>query len=178
MQNNMKDSLTLVMDVGEQMLLCGAEVHRVEDSVSRMCTALGAARVDCFIITSSMVVTLHEADGSIHTETRRIRATGTNFHRLERLNALSRTVEVQENQTVISTGLYGIVRHPMYLATLLMFLPLPLILGSFWGLLPFALYPAVIVIRIVNEERVLTAGLDGYAAYKTKVKYRLIPFLW
>lgn len=91
---------------------------------------------------------------------------------------LSRTVEVQENQTVISTGLYGIVRHPMYLATLLMFLPLPLILGSFWGLLPFALYPVVIVIRIVNEERVLTAGLDGYAAYKTKVKYRLIPFLW
>ena len=91
---------------------------------------------------------------------------------------LSRTVEVQENQTVISTGLYGIVRHPMYLATLLMFLPLPLILGSFWGLIPFALYPAVIVIRILNEEKVLTDGLDGYAKYKMKVKYRLFPFIW
>lgn len=91
---------------------------------------------------------------------------------------LSRTVEVQENQTVISTGLYGIVRHPMYLATLLMFLPLPLILGSFWGLIPFALYPVVTVIRILNEEKVLTEGLDGYEEYKTKVKYRLIPFIW
>ncbi len=91
---------------------------------------------------------------------------------------LSRTVEVQENQTVISTGLYGIVRHPMYLATLLMFLPLSLILGSFWGLIPFALYPVVTVIRILNEEKVLTEGLDGYAEYKTKVKYRLIPFVW
>ena len=91
---------------------------------------------------------------------------------------LSRTVEVQENQTVISTGLYGIVRHPMYLATLLMFLPIPLILGSFWGLILFALYPGVIVIRILNEERVLTEGLSGYAEYKMKVKYRLIPFVW
>lgn len=91
---------------------------------------------------------------------------------------LSRTVEVQEGQKVISTGLYGIVRHPMYLATLLMFLPLPLILGSFWGLIPFALYPALIIIRIVNEEKVLTEGLDGYGEYKTKVKYRLIPFVW
>ena len=91
---------------------------------------------------------------------------------------LSRTVEVQENQTVISTGLYGIVRHPMYLATLLMFLPLPLILGSFWGLIPFALYPVVIVIRIKNEEKVLTEALFGYAEYKTKVKYRLLPFIW
>ena len=91
---------------------------------------------------------------------------------------LSRTVEVQENQTVISTGLYGVVRHPMYLATFLMFLPLPLILGSFWGLIPFALYPAAIVIRILNEEKVLTNGLDGYAEYKTKVKYRLFPFVW
>lgn len=91
---------------------------------------------------------------------------------------LSRVVEVQEGQKVISTGLYGIVRHPMYLATLLMFLPLPLILGSFWGLLPFALYPVVTVIRIINEEKVLTEGLNGYAEYKTKVKYRLIPFVW
>ena len=91
---------------------------------------------------------------------------------------LSRTVEVQENQEVISTGLYGIVRHPMYLATLLMFLPMALILGSFWGLIPFALYPVVIVIRILNEEKILTEGLDGYAEYKTKVKYRLIPLIW
>ena len=91
---------------------------------------------------------------------------------------LSRTVEVQEGQRVISTGLYGIVRHPMYLTTLLMFLPLPLILGSLWGLIPFAVYPAVIVIRILNEEKVLTDGLPGYAEYKKKVKFRLIPFIW
>ena len=91
---------------------------------------------------------------------------------------LSRTVEVQEGQKVISTGLYGIVRHPMYLATLLMFLPIPLILGSFWGLLPFALYPVVIVIRILNEEAVLTKGLDGYGDYKKKVRYRLLPLIW
>ena len=91
---------------------------------------------------------------------------------------LSRTVKVQEHQTVISTGLYGIVRHPMYLATLLMFLPIPLILGSFWGLIPFALYPILIITRIYNEEKILTQGLDGYAEYKKKVKYRLIPFIW
>lgn len=91
---------------------------------------------------------------------------------------LSRTVEIQKGQKVISTGLYGVVRHPMYLATLFMFLPLPLILGSFWGLIPFAIYPVVIIIRIINEEKVLTAGLDGYAEYKKKVKYRLIPFIW
>lgn len=91
---------------------------------------------------------------------------------------LSRTIEVQENQTVISTGLYGVVRHPMYLATLLMFLPLPLILGSFWGLCAFALYPVILVIRILDEEAVLREQLDGYADYLTKVKYRLIPFIW
>ena len=91
---------------------------------------------------------------------------------------LSRTVEVQEGQTVISTGLYGVVRHPMYMATLLMFLPMPLILGSFWGLLPFALYPFLIAVRILNEEKVLTAGLAGYEAYKQKVRYRLVPFIW
>jgi protein-S-isoprenylcysteine O-methyltransferase Ste14 len=91
---------------------------------------------------------------------------------------LSRTIEVQENQTVISTGLYGVVRHPMYAATLLMFLPLPLILGSFWGLCAFALYPVILVIRIRNEEAVLREQLDGYADYLTKVKYRLIPFVW
>lgn len=91
---------------------------------------------------------------------------------------LSRTVKVQEGQKVIDTGLYGIVRHPMYAATLLMFLPLPLILGSFWGLIPFALYPAVTVIRILSEEKVLCEKLAGYAEYRTKVKYRLIPFIW
>ena len=79
---------------------------------------------------------------------------------------LSRTIEVQEGQKVIDTGLYGIVRHPMYLATLLMFLPIPLILQSFWGLIPMTLYPMVIVIRILNEEKVLTDGLLGYAEYK------------
>ena len=91
---------------------------------------------------------------------------------------LSRTVEAQENQKVIDTGLYGKVRHPMYLATFLMFLPLPLILGSFMGLIPFALYPAVIVIRILNEEKVLCRELDGYTDYTKKVKYRLIPLIW
>ena len=91
---------------------------------------------------------------------------------------LSRTVEVQEGQKVIDTGLYGAVRHPMYLATLLMFLPMPLVLGSFWGLIPFAIYPVAIVIRIINEEKVLSEGLDGYSEYRKKVKYRLIPFIW
>ena len=91
---------------------------------------------------------------------------------------LSRTVEVAKNQTVIDTGLYAIVRHPMYLATLFMFLPLPLILCSFFGLIPFALYPFVIIVRILNEEKILTTELNGYAEYKSKVKYRLIPFIW
>ncbi len=91
---------------------------------------------------------------------------------------LSRTIEVQEGQKVIDTGLYGLVRHPMYLATLLMFLPLPLILQSLWGLCVFAVYPVLIIIRIVNEERLLCAELDGYAAYKKKVRHRLIPFVW
>lgn len=91
---------------------------------------------------------------------------------------LSRTIEVQENQKVIDTGLYGIVRHPMYFATLLMFLPIPLILSSFWGLIPFALYPFILVIRILNEEKVLSESLTGYIAYRKKVKYRLLPFIW
>ena len=91
---------------------------------------------------------------------------------------LSRTVEVQEGQKVISTGLYGVVRHPMYLATLFMFIPMPLILGSFFGVIPFLLYPVIIAVRILNEERVLTEELSGYAEYKTKVRWRLIPFIW
>ena len=101
------------------------------------------------------------------------------FAEVSRENAyLSRAVEVQEGQKVISTGLYGVVRHPMYFATLLMFLPIPLILGSFWGLIPMALYPVLIVVRLLDEERVLTKGLEGYAEYKEQVKYRLIPFVW
>ena len=101
------------------------------------------------------------------------------FAEVMRENAyLSRTVEVQEEQTVISTGLYALVRHPMYLATLFMFIPMPLILGSFLGLIPIAAYPVIIVIRIINEEKVLTKGLIGYTDYKNKVKYRLIPFIW
>ena len=91
---------------------------------------------------------------------------------------LSRTVKVEENQRVVSTGLYGVVRHPMYLATLLMFLPIPLILGSYWALIPLALYPVIIVFRIIGEERLLTRELYGYTEYKAKVKYRLIPFIW
>ena len=91
---------------------------------------------------------------------------------------LSRTIEVQNDQKVISTGLYSIVRHPMYLATLLMFIPIPLILGSFIGLIPFGVYPIIIIIRIINEEKVLEKDLIGYTEYKKKVKYRLIPFIW
>lgn len=91
---------------------------------------------------------------------------------------LSRTIKVSENQKVISTGLYAIVRHPMYSATILMFLMIPIILGSWWSLLIFLGYPIVITVRIINEEKILTAQLDGYKEYKQKVKYRLIPFIW
>ena len=91
---------------------------------------------------------------------------------------LSRTVEVQENQQVIDTGLYGIIRHPMYTATILMFLSVPLVLGSWISFLLFLCYPVIIVRRIRNEEKILTEGLKGYPAYQKKVKYRLIPFIW
>ena len=91
---------------------------------------------------------------------------------------LSRTVEVQRGQKVIDTGLYGIVRHPMYAATLLLFLAMPLVLGSWVALIVFLVYPAVIVRRIRNEEQVLRAELEGYEAYLGKVKYRIIPFIW
>ena len=101
------------------------------------------------------------------------------FAEVTRENAyLSRTVEVDEGQQVVSTGLYGVVRHPMYLATLLMFPAMPVILGSFFGLIPMVLYPVIIVVRIINEEQLLTRELVGYAEYKAKVKYRLIPFVW
>lgn len=91
---------------------------------------------------------------------------------------LSRTVEVQEGQKVIDTGLYAVVRHPMYLATILLFLSVPLVLGSWFALIFFAFYPIVTVVRIVNEEKVLTAELVGYSAYIEKVRYRLIPYIW
>lgn len=91
---------------------------------------------------------------------------------------LSRTVEVQEEQKVIDTGLYGVIRHPMYTATIFMFLAIPLILGSFWAFLIFLLYPLTIILRIDNEEKVLENGLTGYADYKKKVKHRIIPFIW
>ena len=91
---------------------------------------------------------------------------------------LSRTVEVQENQKVIDTGFYGIVRHPMYAVTIWLFLSIPLVLGSWWALLCFAPYVVVIVVRILNEEKVLESGLEGYVEYKSRVKYRLVPFVW
>lgn len=91
---------------------------------------------------------------------------------------LSRTIKVQEGQKVIDTGLYGIVRHPMYSATLLLFLAMPLVLGSLWSLLIFLVYPLLIAVRIKGEEKLLEEELEGYRAYKKKVKYRLIPFIW
>ena len=91
---------------------------------------------------------------------------------------LSRTIEVQENQKVVDTGLYGIVRHPMYAATILMFLSIPLILGSWISFVIFLAYPVIIAVRIANEEKVLTEQLDGYREYKQKVKYRIIPFIY
>ena len=91
---------------------------------------------------------------------------------------LSRTVEVQEEQKVIDTGLYGIIRHPMYTATILMFCFAPLVLGSVISFMIFLAYPVIIVTRIGNEEKVLEKGLKGYADYKKKVKYRLLPFIW
>ena len=91
---------------------------------------------------------------------------------------LSRTVEVQENQKVIDTGLYGIIRHPMYTATILLFLAMPLVLGSWVSFAIMLLYPVVIVFRIRNEEQVLEAGLAGYREYKQRVRCRLLPFIW
>ncbi len=91
---------------------------------------------------------------------------------------LSRTVEVQENQKVIDTGLYGVVRHPMYLSTLLLFLSMPLVLGSLFSFGVMLFYIPLIAMRIQNEEQVLLEGLEGYADYRKKVKYKVIPFLW
>ncbi len=91
---------------------------------------------------------------------------------------LSRTIGVQEGQTVVSTGLYGVVRHPMYAVTLVLFLSMPLVLGSALAFLVFLAYPAIIVKRIRNEEEVLARELNGYTEYMQKVRWRLIPFVW
>ena len=91
---------------------------------------------------------------------------------------LSRLIEVQENQKVVDTGLYGIVRHPMYAATIFLFLSMPLILGSLYSFAIFLVYPIIIAKRIKNEEEVLEKELEGYKEYKTKVKYKMIPFIW
>ena len=91
---------------------------------------------------------------------------------------LSRTIEVQENQTVVSTGLYGVVRHPMYAATILMFLAMPLVLGSVIGLIFLLPYPVLIARRIRDEEQLLRAELPGYDEYCRKVRWRMIPWVW
>ena len=91
---------------------------------------------------------------------------------------LSRTVEIQENQEVVDTGLYGIVRHPMYFSVIFLFLSMPIILGSWYAFLILLTIPIVLVVRIINEEKVLEKDLKGYKEYKKKVKYRLIPFIW
>lgn len=91
---------------------------------------------------------------------------------------LSRTIKVEEGQTVVDTGLYGIVRHPMYMATIFLFLSMPVILGSWYALLVFACYPAIIIVRMKDEEALLTRELSGYEEYKKKVKYRILPFIW
>ena len=91
---------------------------------------------------------------------------------------LSRTIEVQENQKVIDTGLYGIVRHPMYAITIILFLTMPLILGSIFSFIIFLIYPKIIAKRIKNEEKLLENKLKGYKEYKKKVRYKIIPFIW
>lgn len=91
---------------------------------------------------------------------------------------LSRSVELQAGQKVVSTGMYGIVRHPMYAVIIWLFLSMPLILGSYVGLIPLVFIPYVLVTRLLNEEKLLRNGLDGYAEYMKKIPYRLIPFIW
>lgn len=91
---------------------------------------------------------------------------------------LSRTVEVSENQKVVDTGLYGIVRHPMYTSTIFLFLSMPLVLDSILSFIVMLVYPIIIIFRISNEEEVLEKELDGYKEYKEKVKYKLVPYLW
>ena len=85
---------------------------------------------------------------------------------------------MEEGQKVVDTGLYGIVRHPMYSVTILLFLMMPFVLGSWYAVIPFAFYPVIIIIRLQDEEKLLTRELSGYTEYQKKVKYRLIPFVW
>lgn len=91
---------------------------------------------------------------------------------------LSRAVEIQENQRVVDTGLYGIVRHPMYSATIFLFMAMPLVMGSWQSFIVFLAYPALIAKRIENEEQMLEEGIEGYTEYKLRVRYRVIPFIW
>jgi protein-S-isoprenylcysteine O-methyltransferase Ste14 len=90
----------------------------------------------------------------------------------------SRIIETDKDQKVISTGLYALVRHPMYLGVLIMYLPTPLALGSYWGLIPMALLPVTLILRILDEEKFLTENLEGYKEYCQKTRYRLIPYIW
>ena len=91
---------------------------------------------------------------------------------------LLRTIEIEKEQKVVDTGLYGLVRHPMYLSVILLFLSFPLVLGSLYGFYIFLIFPLVLIIRIRNEEKILVKELKGYSKYKLKVKYKLIPFIW
>lgn len=91
---------------------------------------------------------------------------------------LSRTIKVEQDQKVIDKGVYSIIRHPMYTATILLFLSMPLVLGSLISFFIFLIYPVIIIIRIIDEEKLLEKELDGYTDYKKRVKYRLIPFIW
>ena len=91
---------------------------------------------------------------------------------------LSRTIRVEEGQKVVDTGLYGIVRHPMYMATILLFMAMPVVLGSWYALIIFCFYPAIIILRLKDEEALLEKELPGYREYQQKVKYRLIPWIW
>ena len=91
---------------------------------------------------------------------------------------LSRTIKVEDGQTLVSTGLYGVVRHPMYMATILLFLMMPLILGSWYAAIIFLIYPILIIIRLKGEEALLLRELPGYAQYRERVRYRIIPFIW
>ena len=91
---------------------------------------------------------------------------------------LSRTIKVEKDQKIIDSGLYGIVRHPMYFATIVLFLSMPLVLGSLISFFVFLIYPVLIIVRIINEEKLLEEQLEGYVEYKKKVKYRIIPFIW
>ena len=97
---------------------------------------------------------------------------------LKQNSYLSRTIKVEEGQKVVDKGLYGVVRHPMYTATIFLFLSMPLVLGSMVAFFVFLIYPVLIVVRIIYEEKVLEEELDGYVEYKKKVRYRLIPFIW